>query len=250
MDRSTRWLDLGWVIGTNLLVVAGVALWGWPPGNVFVLFWIENVVLGAVTIVRIVTAEGAVPSDDPRAAGGASHTPSGSPQFRLEPGMDGPASRWGRAGFFVVHYGIFATVHAVFVGILAVSVGLSWSWWALGLPAVLIVLRYSIDLAAGWFAGGQRRRVTPDQAFGYPYPRLVVLHLATILGFFFAMPFAGSGRFGGLLADVRQWLAGVGLNLDAGGLVVLILMTIKTIADIALITGLAPTRLRPVPASS
>ena len=59
MSVRSRWIDVAWALFTNLFVLSGVIAWGWPPGNVFVLFWIENVILGAVTAVRILTAEGA-----------------------------------------------------------------------------------------------------------------------------------------------------------------------------------------------
>ncbi len=175
MSVRSRWIDVAWALFTNLFVLSGVIAWGWPPGNVFVLFWIENVILGAVTAVRILTAEGA---DAPGST-------------------DGP--RWATAGFFVMHYGIFALVHGAFVAVIAIGIGLSWDWWTLGLPAVVIALRYLVDLATVWFLGGQRRSVGPGQAFASPYPRLIVLHFATLLGFAFAMPFGRTASFIGQL---------------------------------------------------
>jgi hypothetical protein len=218
----SRWIDVAWALFTNLFVLSGVIAWGWPPGNVFVLFWIENVILGAVTAVRILTAEGA---DAPGST-------------------DGP--RWATAGFFVMHYGIFALVHGAFVAVIAIGIGLSWDWWTLGLPAVVIALRYLVDLATVWFLGGQRRSVGPGQAFASPYPRLIVLHFATLLGFAFAMPFGRTASFiGQLMAQLQRLFSGFGVTLSQGAALVALLMLLKTIADVALILRRGrPVRMR------
>lgn len=218
-----RLFDIGWILATNLLVLAGVIAWGWPPGNVFLLFWIENAVLGAITAVRIATAEGS-PAQPPG--------PNSILRF----------PRWGRVGFFLVHYGIFATVHLVFAGLIAVAAGVSWSFWALGLPAVLIGLRYAVDLAGGWFAGRQRFRIDAEQAFWSPYPRLIVLHVATLLGFAFVMPFGGRRDASWLTAldPVRAWFEALGYPISDGAVLVALLMVLKTVADVAMIRRGAP----------
>ena len=227
MAARYRLFDIGWVLATNLLVLAGVIAWGWPPGNVFLLFWIENAVLGAVTAVRIATAQGP-----------AAQPPGPKSILRFP--------RWGRVAFFVVHYGIFAAVHLVFVGPIAVGAGVSWSFWALGLPAVLIGLRYAVDLAGGWFAGRQRFETDAEQAFWSPYPRLIVLHVATLLGFALAMPPGGAGQASWLaaLAPVRAWFDALGYPISDGAVLVALLMMLKTIADLAMIRGAAPRGLQ------
>lgn len=208
MLPRARWLDLGWALFTNLFVLAGVLAWGWPPGNVLVLFWVENVILGVVTAVRIATAQGG-----------------------LQPGAP-TGSRVAKVLFFTVHYGIFALVHGVFAGIIAVSIGMQVGFWSLAVPALLIALRYVVDLATTWFIGEQRRTVTPDQAFTAPYPRLFVLHLTTLLGFFLVMSQLGRRPGTGPVGDVMGWLAAHGLPVTTGALVVTLLMVIKTIADL------------------
>ena len=221
MTSRHRLLDIGWVLATNLFVLAGVIVWDWPAGTVFLVFWIENAVLGVTTAVRIATAEGAVDG---------------------QPGPDSilrfPA--WGRVGFFLVHYGIFSFVHLVFVTILAIGAGVECSFWALGMPALLIALRYVVDLVRDWFLGGRRRQVNAEQAFWSPYPRLIVLHVATLLGFFIAFPFGGGlprAPWSAAVDGVRAWLASFGYSLSTGTLLVALLMILKTVADLAMIRG-------------
>ena len=138
----------------NVLTLIGVLALGWPAGNVFLLFWCENVVLGLVTLVRVATE-------------------------------DAPGStRLGSSLFFCVHYGIFCTVHLVFTWLLASALGVDLSWPYLALPVALLLVRYGVELGTAWFGGRGLRRTTPTRvAMGQPYPRIAVLHLAVLLGF-------------------------------------------------------------------
>ncbi len=217
MIARLRLADVGWILVTNLFVLAGVVVWGWPPGNVFLLFWVENAVLGVATAVRIATAEGV-----------GDGSPPAPDSIRRFP-------RWGQVAFFTVHYGLFAVVHLVFVAILAVAAGTSWGFWALGLPALLIALRYVTDLASGWFIGRRRFQVTSEQAFWSPYPRLAVLHVATLLGFFLVLPFAPrQASWLTFLGPFRSWLDALGRS-GNGMVLVALLMLLKTIADLVVL---------------
>lgn len=209
-----RWLNLAWSLVINLMVLVGVIALQWPPGNVFLLFWAENAILGLVTAVMVQTATGV-----------ASSPPSGP-----------TPPRWVQTGFFVVHYGIFLVVHAAFVAMVAFSIGVSLSFWALALPVGLILLRYAVDLAGGWFAGGQRRRLTSSEAMALPYPRLIVLHLATLLGFGVVMlGVTRNSPWSATLRPTLQWLAAHGVEISAPVLAVGLLMVFKSISDAALI---------------
>ena len=60
-DRAVRWA-LALAVAQNPLALAGVLFFGWPPGNVFLLFWVENAVLGVCTLVKVLTAQGPRPA--------------------------------------------------------------------------------------------------------------------------------------------------------------------------------------------
>jgi hypothetical protein len=190
-------------VAVNLLTLVGVLALGWPAGNVFLLFWCENVVLGLVTLVRIGTAEVT------------------------------PAGRGGTAFFFVLHYGIFAVVHLAFTAGVAWRLGADPSFLLLGLPVALLVVRYTVELVTTWFGGeGLRRATSPRQAMAAPYPRVVVLQVAVILAFLILMasffaglpdsPLAGFGRF---LDALPPWLG----RPEVLAVVVLVL---KTVVDL------------------
>ncbi|WP_204912228.1 DUF6498-containing protein [Microlunatus spumicola] len=196
-------LALGLSVALNLLIVVGVLVLGWPAGNVFVLFWAENVVLGLVTLVRISTA-----------------------------GPDG-TGRLTTALFFVVHYGIFCAVHAGFTAVVAWRLGTDLTFVALGLPVALVVLRYAVELATWFGPEGLREWSTPSRAAAAPYPRLVVLHVGLLIafglvlvGFFAALPDSPLAAYDRVLAALPPWLGRPAV------LAVVALVVLKTLADV------------------
>jgi Family of unknown function (DUF6498) len=146
--------------------------------------------------------------------------------------------------FFCVRYGLFCLVHAVFTGYVAYTLGVDRAFLFLGLPIVLIMVRYAVETFTVWFGAGQRNLVSPVQAMTQPYPRIVVLHLAVLIAFVVVLQgqtvaagsTSGSGRQSTLVSQLNDWL-GHDIWL------VLLLIILKTVADVWT-TGRA-TRIRP-----
>ena len=192
--------EIGLALALNLVFVAGVLFWGWPAGNVLLLFWVENVLMGVGTLVRILTAE------------------------------VGPQTR--RPVFFTLHYGIFCVVHLVFVAVLSFWMGAEFTVGALLVPALLVLVRHAADLVTVWFGAGVRHRTTPMQAFVLPYPRMIVLHVTTILAWglmlgSLTMPGMEPTGLAAILARLREAFAGLGVEVTSAGLVVVLLVLVK-----------------------
>ena len=148
------------LLATNLLPVWAVASGRIGMGDVFLVYWIENVVVWACGIVRCATAEG--------------------------PGL--PANRsvgenTELARFFALHYGIFTFVHGVFAIVMAGLVGLVGGLGQVLVLAALIAVSHLFSLGAYWFGRNERMVVSPGTAMFGPYPRMLVLHVGIILGF-------------------------------------------------------------------
>lgn len=201
----------------NLVTLVGVLAFGWPAGNILLLFWLENAVLGLCTLVKVATAQ--APAKSPILVNGRSA--GSSPSLY--------------ALFFTVHYGIFCVVHLVFRLIVAITIGVEPTFLLLGLPLVLIVIRYTVETIRTWFGGdGLRRVVSPQQAMMQPYPRVIVLHLSVLVAFALVV--------GGLSRDER--LEGVVRFVDRasaalpphwrteGVAVVTVLVLVKTVVDV------------------
>lgn len=160
-NRVARTVSSLVLIAANLLPIKAVLDGSLGLGDVFVLYWVENVFVYVTTIIRLRTVEN--PDD-----------------FTTT--------------FFSIHYGIFTLVHGVFAFVLA---GLSggfvggWFYWVLVVAAMLF--SDVLSVAINWFARGEQRVVPPGRVALAPYPRMLVMHGAIIAGAFLVFDPARAG---------------------------------------------------------
>jgi hypothetical protein len=174
---------LSWVsLAVDLLPVLAVFAFGWGATPLVALYWLENLVIGAFTIFRMIgTAIASVAS---------------------------LAMALFMVPFFFFHYGMFCFVHGVFLRLFAGGEGggdnlepVSLIRWALGTApemlwfvaaiAAVSALYYVFD----FLARGDYRTSNPQLEMFSPYGRIVTLHIAIILGagvaFTLSEPLAG-----------------------------------------------------------
>ena len=165
--------QLQWIaaIGSAVVMAAGIVFFDWPTFTVLALYWLENVVIGGFTALRILAA-------------GA----------RTE--------RYGESlavtAFFCVHYGLFCAVHGIFV---ATLFGGMRSMSNMADPLFLMIGRIASDrvgvlvvaamaVAAALDAWRAMASVEADDAkavrsiMSEPYGRIVVLHVVLLAGGF------------------------------------------------------------------
>ena len=51
--QQLQWLA---AIGSAVVMAVGIAFYGWPTFTVLALYWLENVIIGAFTTLRILAA--------------------------------------------------------------------------------------------------------------------------------------------------------------------------------------------------
>ena len=150
-----RMLTASVLIGANLLPIYGVFRGELGLADVFILYWLENVVVWALTTIKLATVDG------------------------------GSA---GNASFFALHYGIFTLVHGVFAAFLAAFSGgfrggaLYW----IVVPLSMIA-SHLISLGVNWFGRGEYRVASPGRVMALPYPRMLAMHGSVIAGFFLVL---------------------------------------------------------------
>ena len=183
------------LLGANLLPLAGVLFWGWDAFVLLALYWLETAIIGFWMLVRIASA------------------PPGSDDIKFGEGQT-VMSRGGLVLFFIVHAGMFMGVHFVFLWSL-----FSGDWAgkihspvdfvtklviATGLWLPLLVLFFARGATTFYGMFGARllawisRRPAPPtppgegtgSAIGAFYARVIVMHIAIILGGF--LSFLGS----------------------------------------------------------
>ena len=158
-------------VGGAIVMAAGIVLLDWPTFSVLALYWLENVIIGGFTALRILAA--------------------GSKTAR-----DGESLA--TAVFFTVHYGLFCVVHGMFVamlfgGVRGVSSAADTLLLMIGRTAgdrigALVVAAMLIAAALdAWRAMAAVDADDPKAVRGImsePYGRIVVLHLVLLAGGF------------------------------------------------------------------
>jgi hypothetical protein len=167
------------LIAANLFPLAGVAFLHWEIFPLLLFFWLENLVIGFYTVIRMLLIPGSSAS---------------------------PAQKISLIPFFCLHYGIFTLVHGVFI--FAVFGGLfdnaspaSSAAWAgslftqVGWGGAILFLSHGVSLWRNYIGEGEYKRATLNQVMGQPYSRVIILHLTIIFGSFLVMrlgsPLAG-----------------------------------------------------------
>ena len=155
----------------NLVPVFGVLVLHWEIFPLMFLFWSENVIIGLINVLKMLTAC-----------------------------PDSPGSWAGKLfmiPFFCVHYGMFTFVHGVFV-IALFGGGLNHgtgfpgpeTFWRimqenhLGWAVLGLAISRGISFATNYIGNGEYQRASLPQLMAQPYGRIVVMHLAILGGGF------------------------------------------------------------------
>jgi hypothetical protein len=175
-------------LAVDLAPIYGVLAWGWSAAPLVLIYWTENVISGVMTLPRIFIS-------------GANY------------GWKGLAASTFFCAFFTVHYGMFCTVHGIFlVALSAVSdtlhggsaagiqgigdimsnffgaipenikvtlaSGLHVDWILEAIIAFqIVVFVWEFILNGGW------KRTNPGAELFAPYGRIIVLHFGIFAGF-------------------------------------------------------------------
>ncbi len=171
MNTSAQQLQWLAAIGSAVVMAVGVAFFGWPTFTVLAFYWLENVIIGGFTALRILAA--------------------GSKTARYGESL-------ATAAFFTVHYGLFCAVHGIFVATLFGGIR---NMSGMADPLLLMIGRIAGDrvgallvaamvVAAALDAWRAMAAVDADDPralrgiMAEPYGRIVVLHLVLIAGGF------------------------------------------------------------------
>lgn len=170
--RRAYQAPLAWVsLAVDLLPIVAILAFGWGAAPLVALYWLENVIIGAVTLARML-ATGV---------------------YRLQMF----AVCLFAVPFFLAHYGLFCFGHGLFLRELAQADASGYSSaslieWALGAGAFMplfagaILLLNAVYFAVDYIGQGEARTSNPLIEMFRPYDRILVLHFALVLGALFA----------------------------------------------------------------
>ncbi len=176
-DETPPRVALASLIVVNLLPLFGVLLWGWDVGAIVVLYWSENLILGAITLIKMLAKA--------------------------------PVKGLFQSVFFLFHYGAFCAVHGLFILNLMLNVdgdpfgeGDSWPFLLVFVELLVNVVNsvlanapsqwlwvfaalavsHGVSLVFNYFGTGESSRMTLSKLMTAPYKRIVILHVAIIFG--------------------------------------------------------------------
>ena len=222
------------LIAANALALFGVLFLGWSTFAVVALYWCENVIIGAINILKMMFNSPQSDQIDLQGfplIGKRQEAQAALEQMRAQLGGDEPllashAAKLFFIPFFTFHYGLFCLVHGVFVFVLTGhgmggvgspldifgqmfgqlrEEGLLWVVGALAAS-------HFVSFFKNYIAGGEYRRTLLPMLMFQPYGRIVVLHLALLFGAFLTMSL-GSPVWLLLLLIIGKTVFDLGLHL-------------------------------------
>jgi hypothetical protein len=170
------------LVGANLVPLVGVAWLGWRSLDVLALYWLENGVIGALNVPKMLLA--AWHAGDPTDATTLTdHIPIDLTVLRPVIGVLS-------VGFFLFHYGLFWIGHGAFVlvGLPRFLDSVSWtldaSFPAIRLGVGALLVSHCVSFVENYIRSEEYRNVTLDRQMKRPYNRVLVLHATIVLGAF------------------------------------------------------------------
>lgn len=212
LSETPRQLRLSAValVLANLVPLAGVLLWEWSVSSVVILYWFENVVIGVINVLRMLTAS---PTSLDLLA--LAKQRAGDDKAKLAvldqtlSRMNTPAIRHGFklfiVPFFIVHYFGFCAAHGVFVfsmfgdgdGYFGDTSGmnpfgaLGRAVWIFSTPLAVaagaLALSHAFSFVQNYLIGGEYQRLNARRLMIMPYGRIIALHITIIFGGFATM---------------------------------------------------------------
>lgn len=143
------------LILANLVPLFGVFQWGWKVGDILILYWVENVIIGALNIPKMWACDGSV-----------------GRKIFLTP-------------FFIVHFGMFCFAHAMVLAEFFGN-GRSLSDWVLSgfifWTGVSFLVSHSFSMLVNFFGRGEFRGRDVQRQMFVPYGRIVIMHVVVLVG--------------------------------------------------------------------
>lgn len=195
---------IAWLILTvDLFPILAVLTMGWGATPLVFLYWLENLIIGAVTLARMTATS-------------------------VKDGPSGLVIMAFLGPFFFVHYGMFCFVHGVFVSVFAnLSGGIEGGIGGAGFPTpfslidqaltsganmtlfVIAIIALQVFLFVQDFLWrGQYKRSEVQTEMMAPYGRIIVLHIGLFAGAF-AMVALGEPMLGILALIILRALWGI-----------------------------------------
>lgn len=195
------------LILVNLAPLYGVWFEGWDPRMVFLVYCLETIIIGIMTILKMAAVILLVKNDETWKINGKSTRQFG----------------WFLILFFILHYGIFVFVQTqLFFGVSGLMQGTSILSGYSQIPDLLgnegklllaiFICYYTMETLFNFFLSGEYERISMARLMFQPYGRIMIQQVVVILGSMFLT--FGAGKIFILVFVVIRILAEVYLRFD------------------------------------
>jgi hypothetical protein len=220
------------LIAANVLPLAGVLFLGWSTFAIVVVYWAENVIIGMINVLKMLVCS---PSQKALELAQATAEQRKGNSRQVQQLLEGQShtlsavhhgSKLFFIPFFVVHYGLFCMGHGVFIfellgggGHMSASPLDAWPFfwtrlreegllWAVGALAA----SHLFSFFTNFIYRGEYRQVTVPELMFRPYGRIVILHVAILIGAMF-IEFLGSPVWMLVILIAGKTILDIGLHL-------------------------------------
>ncbi len=202
LQQPSSWV----LIAVNLSLILAVIAWDWQIFDIVFLYWVENLVIGVINVLKMLAANpgnSSLTSLVDAMKPGASAKQTAEIQARIADtkiaGLGG-VIKVILIPFFILHYGMFSYGHGVFIFAMfndgsLLSEGrkamLNSELLSSGMLFAIAMLAAShlFSFTRNFIGAGEYRRTHPITLMMRPYGRIIVLHITIILGAFMTMAF-------------------------------------------------------------
>ena len=155
------------IIGSNLWVVFGVLFLGWSMFSVMILYWIENIIVGIFTVLKLTFAEAQ---------------------------SDRGLNKHETIASFCTHFGLYCTVHVILVMVIFLPTLPRTGQWQnllgeLGLPILFLSISHGINFFHNYLRGGIYKFAALTSLENESYIRIAPLILGLIPGAILSLQF-------------------------------------------------------------
>jgi len=202
LQRPSSWV----LIAANLGLIVAVIAWDWKVFDIVFLYWVENLVIGGINVLKMLAANPGSESLTTLVDGLKGNlSPDRASQFQAKMASSGISKVSGATKlflipFFIIHYGMFCYGHGVFVFAMfsetsAAGTGQEaangWGLLNSGMLFAIGILTAShlFSFVRNFIGAGEYKRTHPATLMMRPYGRIVALHITIILGAFMTMAF-------------------------------------------------------------
>lgn len=177
---------------SNLFPVYAILVWKWPVFPLMLLFWVENLIIGAANLMKMAVCS---PGD----------AKSWAAKLFVMP-------------FFTFHYGMFCFVHGVFLMVLFGGMAKEGapfpqpdhviqavSEYNMTAPIFALGASHLFSFLYNFLFMGEYKHATIGELMGAPYGRVVILHVTIIASGFFVMALGSPILALAMLTALKIW---------------------------------------------